>query len=213
MKKSILLNISLLLTGIFLGGMAVWFFKGNDKVKEIKVPIQKIKVVESIKTDTFVVREKVYIPVEKSSDTLLDYSQDLDSLNIFVNTDTLDVVEEVSSEIDTNIINDEISIIKEHLITTKSVTVVLHESDSLTIEEAFDLQQLNFADKILLEFWESPLELTGYELSRNKLKLFGFDPSENVVLSHSVDSDILEVQIGSLSLRLKKTDRFKTLYL
>lgn len=215
MKRSILLNISLLITGIVLGGFIMWLFNNVEKENVTTEKANNTKFVEAVKTDTVIVKEKVYIQAEKETDTLTDIESEVDSTDYSNPTDSLEIVEEPIYNIDsdTNFTDDDVVIIKERLIASALIEVNLQESDSLTVEEAFDLQQVDFAEHLVVEFWESPLELTGYELSRNKIKLFGFDPSENVVLSHSVDTDILEVQIGNLSLRLQKTSRFKTLYL
>lgn len=214
MKRTTLLNISLLFIGIILGGVGMWFLNTPESVK-VEETEPKTKVVKAIKTDTLIVKEKVYVPVNKETDTLTVDPSETDSVNLVKAADSIETIENPVYNIDsdTNFTEDDIVIIKERLITSQLTEVDLKESDSLTVEEAFDLQQVNFAEHMVVEFWESPLELTGYELTRNKLKLFGFDPSENVVLSHAVDSDILEVKVGSLSLRLQKTNRFKTLYL
>lgn len=215
MKRSTLLNISLLITGVVLGGFIMWFFNNVEKENVTTESTKTTKLVKTVKTDTVIVKEKVYIPLEKETDTLTSSQSEIDSTDLFNATDSIGIIEEpiYSIDSDTNFTDDDVVIIKEKLIASALIEVNLQESDSLTVEEAFDLQQVDFAEHMVVEFWESPLELTGYELSRNKIKLFGFDPSENVILSHSVDTDILEVQIGSLSLRLQKTSRFKTLYL
>lgn len=215
MKRSTLLNISLLITGIVLGGFIMWFFNNVEKEKVTTESTKTTKLVKSVKTDTIIIKEKVYIPSEKETDTLTASQSKIDSTDLSNASDSIEIIEApiYSIDSDTNFTDDDVVIIKERLIASALIEVNLQESDSLTVEEAFDLQQVNFAEHLVVEFWESPLELTGYELTRNKIKLFGFDPSENVILSHSVDTDILEVQIGSLSLRLQKTNRFKTLYL
>lgn len=215
MKRSTLLNISLLITGIVLGGFIMWFFNNVEKENVTTESTKTTKLVKTAKTDTVIVKKKVYIPSEKETDTLTASQSKIDSTDLSNASDSIEIIEDpiYSIDSDTNFTDDDVVIIKERLIASALIEVNLQESDSLTVEEAFDLQQVNFAEHLVVEFWESPLELTGYELTRNKIKLFGFDPSENVILSHSVDTDILEVQIGSLSLRLQKTSRFKTLYL
>lgn len=215
MKRSTLLNSLLLLAGILLGGFAMWIVKEPQVLKTDTASNNKMKIVEVVKTDTLIVKEKVFITTSEKTDTLTESKQITDTLNNEPLSDSLQKddfpIYDINS--DTNFTKDDIVIIKEQLILSKLIEVSIKESDSLSVEEAFDLKQVNFAEHIVLEFWESPLELTGYELGRNKLKLFGFDPTENIKLSHSVDSDLLEVQIGNLSLHLQKTSRFKTLYL
>jgi len=65
----------------------------------------------------------------------------------------------------------------------------------------------------MVEFWKSPLNITGYELTRNRLKLFGFNPNESISLQLDKNEEQILLNTESLSVVLKKTNQFKTLKL
>jgi hypothetical protein len=68
----------------------------------------------------------------------------------------------------------------------------------------------SFSELIQIEYWNSPLQLTGYELSKNKLKLFGFDPSQQLVLSERNDKG-LDVYFDDELHIFYKTNKFTAL--
>lgn len=125
--------------------------------------------------------------------TLAIYTPD----SLVVTTDTTEVVELVEDE----------------LIRKSLVTVHKIETDTISVEKLLDVHTPYFGDEITVEFWESPLQLVGYELSRNQLKLFGFNPYDSIQVFNISNAPSLKVVIGDFELQLERTTRFKTLYL
>jgi hypothetical protein len=55
------------------------------------------------------------------------------------------------------------------------------------------------------------LNLTGYLLNRNKLKLFGFNPDEPITLQVIDEKNELILKSSTFLLRLSKSPNFKSL--
>jgi len=104
-------------------------------------------------------------------------------------------------------------IIMEELISQRSVLLGLLPNDSTDVSELLKLKSSAFAKDIMVEFWKSPLNITGYELTRNRLKLFGFNPNESISLQLDKNEEQILLNTESLSVVLKKTNQFKTLKL
>lgn len=142
--------------------------------------------------------EAVYEPVEEvdEADTILEEEKEEAS---FIPNETLKI-------------EDTIRIVSDRLVTRKTVPITLISSDEMTVEKLLDVQVPYFGSQIVVEYWDSPLELTGYELSRNRLKLFGFNPLDELSLSNHEMSPQLFLEIAGTSLTLERTERFRTLY-
>jgi len=104
-------------------------------------------------------------------------------------------------------------IISDELLSQRTVILTLPPIDSTDVEDLLDLKSYAFSQKMTIEFWKSPLNLTGYELSRNKLKLFGFNPTESLHLSLSQNGESLFLNTETMSILLIKSDNFQTLNL
>jgi len=64
--------------------------------------------------------------------------------------------------------------------------------------------------KILIEFWESPFNFTGYKLSKSKLIVYGLDPNTNYFLRDR-NNDTLELNSSDDSFNFVFTDDFRPL--
>src|SRR5690606_7957815 len=100
-------------------------------------------------------------------------------------------------------------IFKDELISQRTITVGIPEVDSTDVALLLNMKSNSYSDDIIVEFWQSPLNLTGYELSRNKLKLFGFNPNESISLQIEDNEDQLILNTETMSLLLQKTKQFK----
>lgn len=212
-------HIVTLLLGSGLG-LLIGFFVFNRKTEENEMAQKDkpVKVVTEKIKDTVVVRKNVYIEVpvaDTLADTLDLTVNTVDTLQFFQDTvlsdneeDYLTIYEEEDrSEEDFEVITDK-------LLRKKTITLeIIEGSDSLDVEKVLNKDVLSFNEVLNIEFWSSPLDLTGYELSSKKLKLYGFNPDENFHARYKKGQEFIEITVGDLPLKLKKTDRFKTLYL
>jgi hypothetical protein len=202
------------IVGLLIG---VLLFSSNDETQKAVAEIEQVKIVTQKIKDTVVVSEKVYVEVpvpDTLSETLV-----LDTLQIasFENmTDSLENIDDsdIITIVNDNDDDDDIVVIKDRLLRkTSSRITVIDLNDSLSVDKALNKEVLPFNEQINVEFWVSPLELTGYELSASKLKLFGFNPNEKLSTVYTKGNDFIEVKVGEVTLRLAKTERFKTIYL
>ena len=191
--------------GGFLGYYINEFYKPKNQVRRTPENVY----VETIKTqiikDTIEIEKIIEIPIETkpeiASENMSHFdtlAQDLDS-SVFI-----DSVQNI---------NYEEVIITEELIAQRIISPLKIEKDTSDVSELLNLKTMSFADDIMVEFWQSPLNITGYELTRNKLKLFGFNPNESISLQLNNEDDQILLNTESMSLTLYKTDQFKTLKL
>lgn len=106
---------------------------------------------------------------------------------------------------------EEIIIIKEELLSQRVLNIEPLKTDTSDASEVLELKSDSFAKKVTVEFWKSPLNITGYELTRNKLKLFGFNPSETIGLQLSTTGEQLLLNTETMSIILHKTKNFQSL--
>lgn len=178
--------------------------------REAKVEtVVKEKEVVEMMLDTVVVKEKVYI--EKTE--IVDAAEDVDSL-LIVDVDTTLLLEDTavvtSEEKEQEQVEEDI-IISDRLVGKKQVAISVIQNDSTNVEDILELGTNAFAKDILMEFWESPLELIGYELNRSRLKLYGFNPYESYSLQVPESNNQLVLVHKGNVYYLTKTDRFKRL--
>ncbi len=198
--KEVLKYLIIIILSLTAGWLIGYNLSSDDSTKVQKVFIEKIK--EKVVRDTIKVKEPVYI--EKTYE---------DSL---MNNDTLDVAfDDTSGIFNLDSIDQVIDseIMREELMNTRSLEIEWITKDSLDVSELLNKKANSFSEKMIIEFWQSPLNLTGYELSRNKLKLFGFNPEESISLQVEDDKSELILKTKSFVLRLPKTNQFKTVKL
>jgi hypothetical protein len=197
--------------GALLGGLGVYAFflpeTSEEKDKEIVV---EEKIITKNVVDTVVVQKPIYLDTNKvdlSDSTAL---KPMDS-TIIMDSVLLDSVNTPDKEfVDAAEEDEDIIIISDRLIAKRKVSVDKLNGEEEAAEK-LGLSTDRFSDELVVEFWESPLELTGYELSKNRLKLFGFNPNESIKISYTKQEEFLDVVIGKLEFSLVKTTRFKTL--
>ncbi len=189
MKTKLGIYILFLILGILLGASAVLVLYPTS-VEKVEVPVYKEII--KIKKDTAKFKTKRII---KNVDNVVTTAEDTSSYLI----DTL-------NEQDTISIDD---VLTESIILTKTIKVnPLKEIDSTAY--LLNVYVPSFSELIQIEYWNSPLQLTGYELSKNKLKLFGFDPSQQLVLSERNDKG-LDVYFDDELHIFYKTNKFTAL--
>jgi hypothetical protein len=187
--------------GLFAAGLTVGYLVGVNNVPEPdETPVSTTEFIKETVVDTIIQTETVEVPVkEDESDTL---SEEIDtSLSI---TDTLILIE----DIDTTASEEDIKIRTEKMVGYRWLTVdVLEQStekDSL-IKEMLDIND-KMPTRLKVEFWESPLNFSGYKLSRSKLVLYGMPSQLEYKLYRRLDKYYLSTQ--SFYYSLKETEEF-----
>lgn len=164
-------------------------------------------------------KSTAYHPNKEIVDTLLestvimnqDNSPENHTSEGTINVDFLTTLPD--SLVVTNDMPEVVELVEDELIQKILVTVHKIETDTISVEKLLDVHTPYFGDEITIEFWESPLQLVGYELSRNQLKLFGFNTYDSIQVFNISNAPSLKVLIGDFELQLERTTRFKTLYL
>ena len=212
--KSILKYMLVLAIGTIIGIAGMYAINPKDRVVET---IVKVETTEKSTTSS---KKKNKVKTVDSSD--ID-SSDIDSTEFTITDDSLGAL----LNADTLIIDNEIispeedeeyfEIVSERLIAKRVVEVKIIQPDSLDASDLLNLKADSYSKSLAIEFWESPLDLIGYELNRSRLKLFGFNAEELVQIERAYDSEKLTVQIGtgnnSLVLILEKSPKFKSIIL
>lgn len=210
--KNFFIYLTILIIGGILGFLASNIINTAPS-QSIETQIVK-KVEEKVIIDTVIVKKKYPVVVLEDTTKAVELVSYEDSLYA-------EVYDETQSEEADNDFSEFISeedtmmydIISDELLSQRTVILTLPPIDSTDVEDLLDLKSYAFSQKMTIEFWKSPLNLTGYELSRNKLKLFGFNPTESLHLSLSQNGESLFLNTETMSILLIKSDNFQTLNL
>jgi len=210
--KKFFIYLTILIIGGILGFLASNIINTAPS-QSIETQIVK-KVEEKVIIDTVIVKKKSPVVVLEDTTKAVELVSYEDSLYA-------EVYDETQSEEADNDFSEFISeedtmmydIISDELLSQRTVILTLPPIDSTDVEDLLDLKSYAFSQKMTIEFWKSPLNLTGYELSRNKLKLFGFNPTESLHLSLSQNGESLFLNTETMSILLIKSDNFQTLNL
>lgn len=206
--NSLLKYLLLVVCGVLIGVFGMYFYNNSESPEEV---IANLELTEELDNQGKKNKKK-----KKNSNSFSkgDFTESSDST---VNLDSL--------AYDSLLIEDTISfsddeyfeIVSERLIAHRNVPIQLVKPDSLDASEILNLKADSYSKNIIVEFWESPLDLIGYELNRSRLKLFGFNADEAILIKRNYDSEKLIVQIGpssnSLIFSLEKSPKFKSIIL
>lgn len=206
--KSILKYMLVLAIGTIIGIAGMYAINPKDRVVET---IVKVETTEKSTTSS---KKKNKVKTIDSSDIdSTEFTITYDSLGALLNADTLIIDDEIISPEE----EEYFEIVSERLIAKRVVDVKIIQPDSLDPSDLLNLKADSYSKSLAIEFWESPLDLIGYELNRSRLKLFGFNAEELVQIKRAYDSEKLTVQIGtgnnSLVLILEKSPKFKSIIL
>lgn len=210
--KKFFIYLTILIIGGILGFLASNIINTAPS-QSIETQIVK-KVEEKVIIDTVIVKKKSPVVVLEDTTKAVELVSYEDSLyaEMYDETQSEEADNDFSefiSEEDTMMYD----IISDELLSQRTVILTLPPIDSTDVEDLLDLKSYAFSQKMTIEFWKSPLNLTGYELSRNKLKLFGFNPTESLHLSLSQNGESLFLNTETMSILLIKSDNFQTLNL
>ncbi len=145
-------------------------------------------VITTHTVDTLIQSEIVEVPVEiktkvKEVDTVYIQSDDVVKPDSNVlNTDTVSFIETDTLVTDDSILQDK----KISQIKVKLVDLSTTEKDTL-LEKLLDVKTVK-NESVTIEFWESPVNYTGYKLSKSRLIIYGLVQSEDLKF-YKRDSD------------------------
>lgn len=205
MEKKYIQFLVVFLLGGGIGAMAIYLVTNASGLEEAEQPVVQ-KVFEKK-----VVNDTVYLTREKRAK---DHEEEHEEIEVQVEPrDTLDdVIDSLVLREDTNNVSDDL-IVSERMASSIKVKLRKYqEEDSVDVAEIFNVKSEHYNAEMNVQFWTSPLQLTGYELSRNTLKLFGFDPRQAVLLQ-AKEGNRLQLVIDTMSFELRKTDKFISLEL
>ena len=191
----------IILVSITIGWLFGFYLSNSEPVKPETVYQEKFTT--KIVRDTVKVKQLVFVDRHVSDTT---ENQDTITQSLIDSRDSLGFEDEDSLQFD-----DTGEIITDQLITSKRVHIDWVVNDSLDISELLNKKASSFNETIIVEYWQSPLNLTGYLLNRNKLKLFGFNPDEPITLQVIDEKNELILKSSTFLLRLSKTSNFKSL--
>lgn len=191
-----LLGIGLLI----VGGLIGYFIGAHSFDREIQLDeAPKTEFITQTVHDTIVKTEPVNVvqPVEDED------SVEVINDSLLVRTDSLDILNQEDTL-------DDITISREVLEKSKWLDVkVLKEfedKDSL-IKEMLGITE-NLPTSMLVEFWNSPLNYSGYKFSRSKLVLYGMPSQLEYKLYRKKETYFLSTQ--NVYYQLKESDDFLT---
>ena len=191
----------IILVSITIGWLFGFYLSNSEPVKPETVYQEKFTT--KIVRDTVKVKQLVFVDRHVSDTT---ENQDTITQSLIDSRDSLGFEDEDSLQFD-----DTGEIITDQLITSKRVHIDWVVNDSLDISELLNKKASSFNETIIVEYWQSPLNLTGYLLNRNKLKLFGFNPDEPITLQVIDEKNELILKSSTFLLRLSKSSNFKSL--
>ena len=158
---------------ILVAGLSIGFFVGRsfDKERVADIPVEKEYVTKYIR-DTVVQTEKEHVPVAlQESDTSVAHADTLTESE----QDSLLVI---LGRSDTTENGEYIPIRRERLVSEKTIPIIyLTEPDlkDTTIKDLLGIDT-KVPHSISMEFWESPLNYSGYKFSGSKLIIYGMSP-------------------------------------
>ena len=149
-------------------------------------------------SDTVVVAAQPEVQIERVVEKVNVPSNDTVMLltNINQNVDSGDYV----------VLRDELLSSRKVNILQKSKTSSGSPSDALIDRVSSDDF---FAESILVEFWESPIDYQGYRLNKTKLILFGINPNESFELTNQHEGFLL-LNSGGQTVILYPTEKYRT---
>ena len=200
MKQGVI-YLFILIGGIGIGYAVNQFFKTPGEIQTET----EIVIVEKIKKK--IVRDTVEI------EKIVQSTRDADSSYRYDSSDYSDTMSFDDENNNYSAEDADEVIIKEELVSQRIISLDPLPNDTTDVSKLLEMKSNAFSKDIIVEFWQSPLNITGYELSRNKLKLFGFNPNETISLRIGNEDDQLFLNTDSMSLLLQKTKQFKTLKL
>lgn len=174
--------------------------KVKDDIKTESESEEKQTKLIPVESTTLYIDKK--LPIRIKGDTASDYYK-----NIEENSNVYDSLLAKNNSGDVNINRDQ-------LLESLKVRVNYVKLESTSVEDSLinkmnSIKTGNKPSSIEVEIWQSPIHYKGYKLGKNKLVVYGIDPSSDILLFDL--NDYVLLQSGSVYYRLEKTSDFKNL--
>ncbi len=175
----------LIFIGLFAaGGIAGYFVGVNQSFNEVEIPSNETERITEFVYDTIVERERVEVPVYRTPiDTIVE---EVDSVEGAFLLDTLKnkiFPRDTSTE-------EGLSIKRDEQIAAMRIPIIYLEpsveKDSV-IKDLLGINE-NLPTEMTAQFWSSPLNFSGYKLSKNTLILYGLSDQYEYIVYHKNDA-------------------------
>lgn len=206
-KRVALNKLYIFIIGLLIGGILVYFVGGFVP----RLIIQNTRIVKeneqnsSKKSPTPHRSNKQKITPRNNNPAITSDSLAIDSL-----TSSSDIENQDSITMESEDIIDHDRLIK---VSTLPISKFMPRKDTSYAEKLATKigKDESFLDDIVVEFWESPLEYTGYKLNKSKLILYGISTDNDLELSYDSKADALKLLINGNPTYLRKTEQFKSI--
>ncbi|NOQ75877.1 MAG: hypothetical protein GQ574_27980 [Crocinitomix sp.] len=171
----------LIFIGLFAaGGVTGYFVGANQSYNEVEIPSNETELITEFIYDTIIEQERIEVPVYRNpADTV---NEEVDTLNATLLLDTLKnniLPRDTTSDEGLNIKRDE-------QVATKRIPIIYLKSsiekDSI-IKDLLGIKE-NLPTEMVAQFWSSPLNFSGYKLSKNSLILYGLSEQYDYTVYH-----------------------------
>jgi hypothetical protein len=142
-----------------------------------------------------------------SSEPEIQIERVVEKVNINSN-DTVMLLTNINQSVDSG----EYVVLRDKLLLSKNVNIIVKNRDERGNPSDILIERISsdnfFADRITVEFWESPIEYQGYRLNKTKLILFGINPNDSFELINTHEGHLL-MNSGGQSAILYPTEKYR----
>lgn len=171
----------------------------SEETAEIKSEKKEAKFIPVESTALYIDKK---LPIRIKGDTTKDYYK-----NIEENSAVYDSLLSKNSSSEVNINRDQM--VESLKVRVKYLKPEIHSPEDSLLNKMNSIKSGSKPSSIEVEIWESPIHYKGYKLGRNKLVVYGIDPSQDILLFDL--NDYVLLQSGEVYYRLEKTSEFKNL--
>lgn len=201
-----------LIGSIAVAGAAGYFIGYNQHKKKVIVEAGEPELVTEYIYDTIVKKQKVKVPVNE--DTVDSLAVELvDTLDFTVDEDSLMTEIELLDTLDRT---EELNINRDELLGSKRIAITYlnrpEKKDSL-MKEMLGIKE-TMPRELNVQFWRSPVNFSGYKLSKNTLVLYGLPAqlaykiySKDMVYYLANDAFFYKIDVTQEFLPFKEADR------
>lgn len=117
------------------------------------------------------------------------------------------------TNINQNVDSGDYVVLRDKLLTSRSVSISQKNKSEQANPSDVLVDRISsdnfFSEKIIVEFWESPIDYQGYRLNKTKLILFGINPNDYFELSNTQEGFLLMNSAGQIAI-LYPTEKYRT---
>jgi len=172
-------------------GLTVGYLIGKNSNPSKDVTVQTISQPSTPKIeivhDTIVKQEILEVKSSVKLDTVIKDTTTIDSLlNLPLDTTKEVYITKNDSLMQDTLINDDISINSDKKLSSIVLNIIYLDKQKTSKSDSLINEMINAKptqnETIILEFWESPLNYSGYKMSKTKIIAFGLNPQFNYKL-------------------------------